>query len=172
MTNRLIILLLAACLAAAGCSDQGGGGILGEDGPNEFAVLPTAPLETPDSLTALPEPTPGTSNRVTRAPDRLVVEALGGDPRLLDSDRVPAGEQALVAAASRGGVIQDIRSRLAAQDEEFRSNNRGRPLEVLFGTNVYFRIYSDQSLDAYAELARLRSAGVRTPAAPPRAEDG
>ena len=171
MTKRLTSLLLAACFAAAGCSNEGGG-VLGEDGPNEFAVLPTAPLETPDSLTALPEPTPGSRNLATRAPDRLVVEALGGDPRLLESDRVPANEQALVVAAGRGGVIPDIRSLLAAQDEEFRRNNRGRPLEVLFGTNVYFRIYGDQSLDAYAELARLRSAGVSTPAAPPRAEEG
>ncbi len=171
MTKILTTLLLAACIAVAGCSD-GGGGMLGEDGPNEFAVLPTAPLETPDSLTALPAPTPGTRNLVARAPERLVVEALGGDPRLLDSDQVPAGEQALVLAASRGGVIPDIRSRLAAEDEEFRQSSRGRPLEVLFGTNVYFRIYSDQSLDAYAELARLRQAGIRTPAAPPRAEDG
>jgi hypothetical protein len=37
----------------------------------------------------------------------------------------------------------------------------------MFGVNVYFDAYEDQSLDQQAELERLRRLGVRTPAAPP-----
>ncbi|WP_439140413.1 DUF3035 domain-containing protein, partial [Roseicyclus sp.] len=61
----------------------------------------------------------------------------------------------------------DIRNVLAAEDLTFRSNNSGLLLERLFNTNVYFSAYREMSLDRYAELDRLRRAGVRTPAAPP-----
>jgi hypothetical protein len=50
---------------------------------------------------------------------------------------------------------------------DFRSRNTGLFLERLFNTNVYFSAYREMSLDRYAELERLRRAGVRTPAAPP-----
>jgi hypothetical protein len=39
-----------------------------EEGPDEFAVLPTAPLEIPENLASLPEPTPGAPNRVDPNP--------------------------------------------------------------------------------------------------------
>jgi hypothetical protein len=50
---------------------------------------------------------------------------------------------------------------------EFRQVNRGLLLERAANVNVYFRAYAKQALDQHAELARLRGAGVRTPAAPP-----
>jgi hypothetical protein len=56
---------------------------------------------------------------------------------------------------------------LAASDLEFRQVNRGLLLERAANVNVYFRAYAKQALDQHAELARLRGAGVRTPAAPP-----
>jgi hypothetical protein len=37
----------------------------------------------------------------------------------------------------------------------------------VFNVSVYFKAYRPQSLDQYAELYRLRRAGVRTVAAPP-----
>lgn len=135
-----------------------------EDGPDEFAVLPTEPLQIPENLAALPEPTPGARNRVDPDPEGDAIAALGGNPGRGSS----AGD--LVGYATHFGVAADIRPVLAAEDEEFRRRNDGRLLERVFNNNVYFRAYRQQSLDRYAELERLRRMGVRTPAAPPPAQ--
>lgn len=136
-----------------------------EDGPDEFAVLPTAPLEIPEDMSALPDPTPGAPNRVDPTPEADAIAALGGNP-----GRAARGGSDIVQYTTRFGVGDDIRPVLAAEDEEFRRRNDGRVLERLFDVNVYFDAYSAQSLDRYAELERLRRMGVRTPAAPPPVE--
>jgi hypothetical protein len=136
-----------------------------EEGPDEFAVLPTAPLEIPENMASLPEPTPGARNRVDPDPEGDAIAALGGNPA-----RAGGAGSDLVSYATRFGVSGDIRPVLAAEDEEFRRRNDGRILERMFGTNVYFRAYRQQALDRYAELERLRRMGVRTPAAPPSNE--
>ncbi|SFJ08500.1 DUF3035 domain-containing protein [Jannaschia pohangensis] len=133
--------------------------------PDEFSILPTKPLETPPDLTALPPPTPGGANRTDRAPQADAIAALGGNP-----DRGVGADGPLVAAVSRYGVQQGIRGQLAAEDLEFRRKNDGRLLERVFNVNVYFKAYRRQSLDQYAELYRLRRAGIRTVAAPPNPE--
>ncbi|MFW5641984.1 MAG: DUF3035 domain-containing protein, partial [Roseicyclus sp.] len=137
-----------------------------EDGPDEFAVLPTAPLEIPDNLATLPDPAPGAPNRVDPNPEGEAIAALGGNPA-----RARSAGGDLVTYASRLGVSGDIRPTLAAEDEEFRRRNDGLLLERAFGVNVYFDAYRRQSLDQYDELERLRRLGVRTPAAPPPGED-
>ncbi|UWQ18584.1 DUF3035 domain-containing protein [Jannaschia sp. M317] len=133
--------------------------------PDEFAILPTKPLETPADLAALPTPTPGGVNRTDRAPQAEAIVALGGNP-----DRGIGVDGALVAAVSRYGVGGNIRDQLAAEDLEFRRKNDGRLLERVFNVNRYFDSYEVQSLDQHAELERLRRAGVRTVAAPPDPE--
>ena len=137
------------------------------EGPDEFAILPTEPLETPKDLAFLPEPTLGGTNRVDKTPRRDAVAALGGRPAAGDSSRILSGEQALLAAAGRFGTDPDIRRKLAAEDAAFRSAALVRPLERVFSVNVYFNVYEDMSLDAQQELQRLRRLGVRTPTAPP-----
>lgn len=164
LKSRLI--LGAAALALAGCS--GGSPELmnlrnTEAGPDEFSVLPTAPIEIPENLSELPEPTPGARNRVDPDPEAAAIAALGGNP-----DRAQSGGNDLVTYATRFGVSSDIRPVLAAEDEEFRRRNNGRVMERVFNTNVYFEAYRRQSLDRYAELERLRRMGVRTPSAPPQ----
>ncbi|MDG4650544.1 DUF3035 domain-containing protein [Roseibacterium sp. SDUM158017] len=136
-----------------------------EEGPDEFAVLPTAPLEMPENFAELPEPTPGARNRVDPDPERDAIAALGGN-----ASRGAAASGGLVSYVSRFGVSPDIRPTLAAEDERFRQRNDGRILERMFGTTVYFSAYRAQALDRYAELERLRRMGVRTPAAPPPSE--
>jgi len=133
--------------------------------PDEFSILPAKPLETPPDLAALPPPTPGGVNRTDRAPKAEAILALGGNP-----DRGVGADGALVATVSRYGVQQGIRAQLAAEDLEFRRKNDGRLLERVFNVNVYFKAYRRQSLDQYAELYRLRRAGIRTVAAPPDPE--
>lgn len=139
-------------------------------GPDEFLILPTKPLEAPEDFTALPEPTPGGTNRADPTPRADAVSALGGDgERVIHSD-LRSNEQGIVAHASRYGVSPDIREDLAAADLEWRRQNDGRLLERLLNVSVYFRAYRKMSLDQHLELERLRRLGIWTPAAPPESE--
>ena len=131
------------------------------DGPDEFAILPNKPLVQPEEYNTLPTPTPGGTNRTDPTPFADATIALGGNPAGGISDG------GLVNHASRFGVTPSIREQLAAEDLEFRRKNDGRLLERVFNVNVYFKAYRKQSLDQYAELARLRRLGVRTVSAPP-----
>ena len=133
------------------------------DGPDEFGILPPKALELPDSLTDLPEPTPGGTNLTDPTPNEDAIAALGGRP-----GAGSGGDAGLLNHTARYGRAAGIRTQLAAEDLEFRSKNRGRPLERLFNLNVYFRAYKKQSLDQYAELQRWRRAGARNPSAPPK----
>jgi hypothetical protein len=131
-------------------------------GPDAFAIVPTQPLAMPDDLAALPPPTPGGVNRADPDPEGDAIAALGGS-----RERANRAAGDIVAYAARFGVTPEIRGTLAAEDLDFRSRNQGLLLERLFNTNVYYSAYRPLSLDRYAELERLRRAGVRTPAAPP-----
>jgi hypothetical protein len=131
-----------------------------ESGPDEFSVVPTRELELPGTAD-LPPPTPGGFNRADPTPEADAIAALGGN-----IDAAPAATE-LVAHAGRFGVSENIRGTLLAEDEEVRRRNDGRILERLFRNNVYFDAYSNQALDQYSELERLRRAGVQTPSAPP-----
>lgn len=131
------------------------------DGPDEFAILPTKPLEMPKDFANLPEPKTGGSNLADPAPLDDAVRALGGRPGAGGTDG------ALVAAAGRGGVAGDIREQLAAEDQQFRGRNGPLLLERLFGTSAYHRVYNRQALRPDPELDRWRAANARTPSVPP-----
>lgn len=154
---------LALALAGCGSGDPTLFNIRkGDRTPDEFSILPSRPLEAPPPLAALPVPTPGGANRTDRAPVAEAIAALGGNPA-----GGAGADGALVASVSRYGVQPGIRGQLAAEDLAFRRANDGRLLERVFNVTVYYRAYRAQSLDQYAELDRLRRAGVRTVAAPP-----
>ncbi len=168
--GRAALALLAAALLLAAC---GGGDRPPQlmnirsatDGPDEFAILPPKPLEAPEDLTVLPEPTPGGANRSDPTPVDDAILALGGDPA-----GGVRGDAGLLNHARRFGVTENIRGVLASEDLEWRRDNKGRILERLLNVNVYFRAYEDQSLDQQAELRRWRRAGIRTVSAPPPQE--
>lgn len=130
--------------------------------PDEFAILPSAPLTQPESYADLPLPTPGGVNRTDRNPKADAMLALGGRP-----GAGSGADAGLISAISRYGVGENIRATLAAEDEQFRRENDGLLAERLFNVNVYYKAYAPQALDKYRELQRLRDAGIRTPAAPP-----
>ena len=134
-------------------------------GPDEFAIVPNEPLEIPQNHAALPVPTPGGANRSDPDPAADVAVALGGSAAAVRGGGIRGPE--LIARATRFGVEDDIRRVLAAEDLEFRRRNAGRVLERVLDVTTYYRVYDPQSLDQYAELERLRRAGIRTPAAPP-----
>ncbi|MCP5087860.1 MAG: DUF3035 domain-containing protein [Rhodobacteraceae bacterium] len=169
-------LMLAAVCVLAGCDTTSGIGKLfaansGGDGPDEFAILPTKPLEMPESLTTLPEPNLGGPNLVDPKPEHDGVAALGGRPERLDSQSTYGGEGALLAAATRFGIGADIRGVLAREDEKFRSKNGPKLFERWFKTDIYFKRYQSQTLNAFEELRRMRRIGAQTPTAPPPGEN-
>lgn len=130
--------------------------------PDEFSILPSNALEAPEDFSTLPVPTPGGTNRTDKRPLADAIVALGGNP-----ERGAGVDGALSRTVTRFGLQPGIREVLAAEDLDYRRKNDGRLLERLFNVNVYFRAYAPLSLDQYAELERLRRAGVRTVAAPP-----
>lgn len=130
-------------------------------GPDEFAILPTKPLQMPENVGLLPEPTPGGNNRTDPTPAADAIAALGGRPGAGSSDG------ALVAQTGRFGTEPGIRGTLAAEDLQYRRDNDSRLIERMFGLSTYFSAYRPMSLDQSAELERWRAAGARTPGAPP-----
>ncbi|TNJ41040.1 DUF3035 domain-containing protein [Phaeobacter sp. B1627] len=136
-------------------------------GPDEFLVLPGLPLEEPASYAALPTPTPGGSNRTDRDPQAEAILALGGRP---SGAGIPAGEGALVAAASRYGVEGDIRETLTAEDEKRRKRAGILASVKLFPVDRYAETYERDSIDPFAVSAAYRRAGVPTPSSPPATE--
>ena len=166
------VIAVATMLMLAGCGGDGLPQLMNlrsGQGPDEFGILPPKPLATPESLTDLPEPTPGGANRTDPQPFDDAIVALGGKPG--SAGGIPAGDGALYSHASRFGVEAGIRDTLASEDLEWRRDNNGRILERLFNVSVYFKAYRKQWLDQQAELARWRKLGVKTPSAPP-AQDG
>jgi hypothetical protein len=168
--GKAVIALLATLVLSA-CADGTPElmNLRSGEGPDEFGIVPPKPLAMPESLAALPEPTPGGSNRSDRNPEEEAVVALGGKPGAAGG--IPSGDNALFAHAARYGVDGGIRSTLASEDLQWRRDNNGRVLERLFNVNVYYRAYRDQSLDQQAEIERWRAKGIRSPSAPPRKPD-
>ena len=151
-------LMTAACmLALAAC----GGGDAEPNllnikqprgaGPDEFSILPTGPLQMPEDMAALPEPTPGGGNLTDPDPEADVARALGGNAEVLAR---ASTDGALISAAGRYGVDANIRAALAAEDLEFRRDNDGRLLERVFNTNVYYRclLYTSDAADDTSEV--------------------
>jgi len=179
MKTRLFKIAMAGIIASflAGCGDtQSGIGKLFASssknaGPDEFAILPTKPLEMPEDMANLPEPDLGGPNLVDPKPFHDAVAAMGGRPERLDSDRINGGEGPLLAAATRFGTGQNIREVTAAEDKQFRDNNKPKLFERWFKTNTYLRRYEGQTLAARRELARMRRAGAKTPTAPPPSDN-
>ncbi|WP_128514853.1 DUF3035 domain-containing protein [Tabrizicola thermarum] len=163
------VIAIATMITLAACGGKGDPKLMNlrsGPGPDEFAIVPPKPLEMPQNLAELPEPTPGGVNRTDRNPEAEAVVALGGRPGAAGG--IPAADSALFAHAGRFGVDGGIRETLASEDLEWRRDNNGRILERLFNVNVYYKAYRKQRLDQQAELARWRALGVRNPSAPPR----
>ena len=167
---RSFVLASVAVVSLSACASGGGLRDLStsSDGPDEFSVLPTAPLIIPDNLNPLPAPTPGGTNPVDPNPKAQAIAALGGQPAAAFAGGIPAADAALVAHAGRNGTTADIRGVLAAEDAAFRGARARLSAGSLFGGDRYFRAYAAQALDAYATLNQFRNLGVATPTAPPR----
>ncbi len=139
-------------------------------GPDEFMILPSKPLEEPTDFAALPAPTPGGKNLTDRNPRGDAVAALGGRPEALEPGTgVPATDGALVRHTGRHGTPADIRTTLAAEDEDFRRRKSLFTKFKIVREDRYNKAYEGQKLDTYRELERFRRSGISTPSAPPPA---
>lgn len=168
---RSIILITIAALALAGCAGGRDGALTRikhkGNGPDEFNVLPSKPLQTPESYNMLPAPTPGAGNLVDPNPIADGIAALGGNPAATVAAGVGRSDGGLLNHANRYGVNQGIRRTLASEDAETRSRH-GRVNIFNIGPNDdYTDAYKRQWLDSYAEQQRLQRRGVVTPSAPP-----
>ncbi|WP_347137865.1 DUF3035 domain-containing protein [Paracoccus sp. SSK6] len=143
----------------------------GQNSPDEFAILPTRPLSMPPDLALLPAPTPGGANITDPNPNADAVAALGGNPARLADQGIAASDGALVAHAARRGSDPAIREKLAQSDADWRSRNKRRPLEALFGTSVYQRAYRPLALDSQTEQQRWQRAGAITQTSPAPVEE-
>ena len=132
------------------------------EGPDEFLVVPNKPLEIPEEMAQLPLPSPGGTNLAGATPEADMIAALGGNP-----DAAVTSNGGLLGYTSRFGSEPNIRADLALADLEYRRDNNGRVIERWFNVTVYFDSYAPFALDQYAELDRMRAAGVKTPSAPP-----
>jgi hypothetical protein len=136
------------------------------NGPDDFLVNPSKPLQEPNSYTALPGPTPGQTNLVDATPLADAAAALGGrrgDPNA----GVPSRDRAIVAYASRFGVTPNVRAELAAKDAAFRKSKRRFTKVKIVREDMYNEAYKRQTLDPN-EIARLyRNSGISTPTASP-----
>ncbi len=166
-------VLLALCVAVAGCERREPGLMQpqrGQNTPDEFAILPSKPIEIPDNLAALPAPTSGVANRTDVNPRAEAVAALGGNPARIELDGKLGSDGALIRQTTRYGVDPQIRTNLAEADLEFRKRNRGRLMERLFGLTTYYDAYEREELDQHGTTWLFRRNGVGTSAAPPNPE--
>ncbi|HEY0213822.1 MAG TPA: DUF3035 domain-containing protein [Paenirhodobacter sp.] len=168
--GKLGIAMAITALIAA-CGDGGTPKLMhmraAGQGPDEFGILPTKPLQMPQNLAELPAPTPGGANLSDPTPVADAVAALGGRPAGLSGNGAPAVDGALVARATRYGTDATIRTELAADDLQYRRDHSPRLLERLFSINSYFKAYQPMALNQQDELERWRAAGAITPGAPP-----
>ncbi len=165
------LVLVSSVLALSACAG-GDPKLLNLNGrsdtPEEFAILPTKPLQAPADFAALPSPTPGGSNLTDPTPNADAAAALGGRGAAYAQTGIPASDAALVTRAARYGNDPGIRADLAEADLAFRRRNSALFFRRWFGSDQYTKAYRRHALDAFAEVSRLRAAGVQTPSAPSR----
>lgn len=169
--RRSILALTVTTLALAACGRSDGrlANIpVDGSGPEEFAVLPTTPLQMPESFNALPAPTPGAANLVDQNPRAAATAALGGNPAAVArSGQISGADGGLVNHVNRFGTQPAVRERLAAEDADVRRRHGRVNIFRIGPTDDYTDAYSSQWLNAQAEHDRLTQRGIVTPSAPP-----
>lgn len=170
---RKIVLILLASAIVAGCGPKDDVTLTRirhtGNGPDEFSIIPSKPLQTPEDFSVLPQPTPGAANLVDQNPLADGVVAFGGNPNAIvaPASGIGAGDGGLVNHANRYGAIANVRETLAEEDKDTRRRH-GRQNFLPFGfSDDYTSAYRRQWLDAYSEELRMRKREAITPAAPP-----
>ncbi len=159
-----------ALMALAGCSDKEPTLMnvrASGNGPDEFAILPPKPLQLPENLVELPQPTPGGFNRTDPTPNDDAIVAMGGKR----AGR-PWHRGAGSCIAGTGPALWrrcGIRQVLAAEDLEYRRKNDGRLLERLVQRERLFQGLSPNvagSTGGTGTLARVQVRATLRPRPP------
>lgn len=165
LMRPFVIMLMMVSLTA--CANTGLRTVQSTgNGPDDFLVNPTKPLQQPESYKALPAPTPGSNNLVDPTPLADAAAALGGrrgDP----NGAIPGRDGAVVQHASRFGVETNVRGALAAEDEKFRKRKARFTQIRLVPIDRYNEAYKRFALDPQKVAREYRRAGIATPSAPP-----
>lgn len=163
------LMLLSVCALLSACS--GDGTLRNQtttgNGPEEFNIVPTKPLQMPPDYNALPVPLPAGMNLVDQRPKADAIEALGGNPRALASTGVPSSDSAVVSYAGRNGIDPQIRATLRQEDADFREREARWSSLKFPNVDRYASAYSRQTLDAASVAEWWRRQGITTPAFPP-----
>ena len=166
---RLILTLTlgAALVALAACGGSGDPRLMNlrntESGPDEVLGPADRTDRDPAKHARASAAHPRGVNRTRSRPEGDAIRALGGNP-----ERAARASGDVITYASRFGVSPVHPRHAGRRGSGVPPPQRRTPLlERIFNTNVYFRAYRPLALDRYAELERLRRAGIRTPAAPP-----
>lgn len=163
------LIVVSLALGVSGCSKKGLMDLRHNgNGPDEFMVLPTKPLDMPDRMAALPAPTPGGANRADATPKADAVAALGGRPDALVPQGASAADGALVAQVSRYGVPSNTREVLAEADAKFRKRQARGTRVRLFPVDRYKQAYRRDAIDPFDQAEQFRRAGAETPTSPPK----
>lgn len=165
---RKIVAMTLTLLALSACANVGLRDLrnANADGPDEFIIEPKAPLQEPANFSDLPPPTPGAGNLTDRFPKQEAIVAVGGRAESSEGG-VPSRDGALVQAASRFGVTENIRGELAAADEDFRRRKARFTQFRLVPVDRYNQAYSNEALDPNRVASQWRAQGAKTPAYPP-----
>lgn len=155
------LMLLTACADRDGASAERSileRATLNDGGPDEFQVIPRAPLIIPPSLSgALPTPQADAPSRIDRNSQDAVREifANAGAAADVPANAGSAGEQMLLATVATPAQTGNIRALVTAENDALQAEERQTLTQVLFGQSL-FNLYSDQILNAGIELYRLR----------------
>ncbi|MGK9165585.1 DUF3035 domain-containing protein [Inquilinus limosus] len=159
--GRLVTLtgLVVATLAVAGCGgNQTVQEMIGYDRsvPDEFAVMPRAPLAMPASMDELPPPTPG-APRPQEAQPREQAEAIlfGQGQRVTRSDAPAAvGPGASSILAKAGQAEPGIRTTVDTETAERAQSEDGLVDRLMFWQD---KPLPGTVVDPYKESARLNT---------------
>ncbi len=181
LIRRSLILIVALGVTACSGDDQSDDAgvnltnIIGttKNPPDEFAVIPTAPLELPKDFTALPPPNPGERSRLVSNPINDARAALLGEtaPKAANA-RVSTSEAALLSASGSTAASSEIRTVLdaeqAASDEAEQTYllDRAFPaLRTLRGADQKELLQAEEErvrLSTLADDATRNGAGIAT----------
>ncbi|WP_395672340.1 DUF3035 domain-containing protein [Inquilinus sp.] len=160
--GRLVTLagLVVATLTVAGCGgSQTVQEMIGYDRstPDEFAVMPRAPLAMPTSLDELPPPTPG-APRPQEAQPREQAEAIlfGQGQKVTRAAAAPAavGPGASAILAQAGQAQPDIRGAVDQETAQRAESDEGFVDRLMFWNS---KPLPGTVVDPYKESARLNT---------------
>jgi hypothetical protein len=159
--GRLVTLtgLVVATLAVAGCGgSQTVQEMIGYDRstPDEFAVMPRAPLAMPASMDELPPPTPG-APRPQEAQPREQAEAIlfGQGQKVTRSGAPSAGGAGASAVLAKAGQAQpDIRTTVDQETTQIAAGEDGLVDRLMFWNS---KPLPGTVVDPYKESARLNT---------------